>query len=707
MKKHNLFFLLFVAFWLISGSTFSQVSINDDGSAPSSSAILDVQSTNKGFLMPRMTSAQMNTIPEPVPGMMVYCTDCNEDGCSGTYTYTWTVYSDTTASELKWQCVQRCTKPGQAGSITGTSPVSAGQNGVTYSIPAVPNATSYTWTYTGTGFSSLSKIVTPSVEVNFLETATSGILTVKANNSCGSGPSSPGFVILVALENCPNFPPFTINHLASGDVAPVNKSVTYGTVTGIPGEEEKCWTTQNLGADHQATAKDDATEASAGWYWQFNRKQGYMHTGSARTPNSEWTTLIDDTVTGIEAGNDPCVLELGNGWRIPTSTEWTNVDAGGTWTNWLGPWNSNLKLHAAGYLSAGNGTLTNRGVGGYYLCSTQNSSTNGYALKFSATQSSVSTTNKESAIPVRCINECANSFHGGGPFDGPGIVCKGQYGIPYSIGAYSGSPGYTWAYSGTGFTIISGSGTNAITAAFSSTATSGYLSITISNNCNTFSITTSMAITVSDNCCGQTPGFTIHHVAGTFAPVTKTVTYTTVANIPGEPAKCWIASNLGASRQATAENDSTEASAGWYWQFNRKQGFQHTGSTRTPNITWINSINENSNWEAANDPCSIFGQGWRLPTATEWNNVDAAGHWNNWYEVYKSKLHLHAAGKLNKSTGVLESRGSTGNYWSSSQNTYTNQYKLANYFNFSSSNSYWTDIIKTSGFTVRCVRNGN
>ena len=60
----------------------------------------------------------------------------------------------------------------------------------------------------------------------------------------------------------------------AGTVAPVDKTVTYGTVTNIPGETSKCWITSNLGADHQATAVNDATEASAGWYWQFNRHTG-------------------------------------------------------------------------------------------------------------------------------------------------------------------------------------------------------------------------------------------------------------------------------------------------------------------------------------------------------------------------------------------------------------------------------------------------
>jgi len=163
----------------------------------------------------------------------------------------------------------------------------------------------------------------------------------------------------------------SINHDTSGGVAPVNKTVTYGTVTNIPGETSKCWITSNLGASHQATAKDDATEPSAGWYWQFNRKQGYKHDGSTRTPNTTWITTINEDSDWTSA-NDPCTLEMGGGWRIPTETEWTNVDASGNWTNWNGPWNSALKIHAAGYLlDYNNGSIADRGSYGYYWSSTQ------------------------------------------------------------------------------------------------------------------------------------------------------------------------------------------------------------------------------------------------------------------------------------------------------------------------------------------------
>jgi len=52
---------------------FSQnVGINEDGSLPDSSAILDLKSTSKGFLLPRMTNTQRNAISDPEPGLMIF-----------------------------------------------------------------------------------------------------------------------------------------------------------------------------------------------------------------------------------------------------------------------------------------------------------------------------------------------------------------------------------------------------------------------------------------------------------------------------------------------------------------------------------------------------------------------------------------------------------------------------------------------------------
>lgn len=197
----------------------------------------------------------------------------------------------------------------------------------------------------------------------------------------------------------------TINHV-TGEVAPVDKTVTYGTVTNIPGEPSKCWITSNLGADHQATAKNDATEASAGWYWQFNRKQGYKlaDDGITRTPNITWITPINENSNWTTV-NDPCTIELGAGWRIPTYTEWTNVEASGNWTNWNGPWNSALKMHAAGDLAATNGSLSQRGSFGAYWSSTQADGVDGFAECFSSGLIVVSMETKTTGFSLRCIKD--------------------------------------------------------------------------------------------------------------------------------------------------------------------------------------------------------------------------------------------------------------------------------------------------------------
>jgi uncharacterized protein (TIGR02145 family) len=192
--------------------------------------------------------------------------------------------------------------------------------------------------------------------------------------------------------------------LVSGGVAPVDKTVTYGTVTNIPGEASKCWITSNLGADHQATSKDDATEASAGWYWQFNRMQGYKHDGTTRTPNTTWINPINENFDW-QSANDPCALEMGNGWRLPTYTEWNDVFTSGGWTDWNGPWNSNLKLHAAGFLYYSDGSLSNRGVIAHFWSSTQYSTTWGWNLTFSNVSCNVAGGTKAAGVTLRCIKD--------------------------------------------------------------------------------------------------------------------------------------------------------------------------------------------------------------------------------------------------------------------------------------------------------------
>jgi hypothetical protein len=295
-------FLLFLSVQL-----FAQMGISNNGSAPDNSAMLDIKSTSKGLLIPRLTQSQIEAILSPANGLQVFCTTDSK-----MYIYI--------AAAVTWKEI-----------AYGTGTISP----------------------------------TPFF--------------------CGSS--------------------ITINHTA-GAVAPVTKTVTYGTVSNVPGEISKCWITSNLGADHQAIAVDDATEASAGWYWQFNRKQGYKHDGTTRTPNTTWIYPINENLDWL-VENDPCILELGSTWRLPTYTEWTNVIASGNWTDWNGPWSSGLKLHAAGSLHLTGGFPDYRGSFGDYWSSKQGTGggDGGWVFYFNNGTSGTYDLFKAYGCSVRCIRD--------------------------------------------------------------------------------------------------------------------------------------------------------------------------------------------------------------------------------------------------------------------------------------------------------------
>jgi hypothetical protein len=81
MKKLIIFFYLLAA----SLNLFAQsLAINTDGSSANSTAMLDIKSTTKGFLPPRMSQVQRDAIITPATGLIVQCTDCST---IGPYTY--------------------------------------------------------------------------------------------------------------------------------------------------------------------------------------------------------------------------------------------------------------------------------------------------------------------------------------------------------------------------------------------------------------------------------------------------------------------------------------------------------------------------------------------------------------------------------------------------------------------------------------------
>lgn len=103
--------LCIVSFLIFLNNTSAQsIAINTDGSTADASAILDVKSTGKGMLIPRLTTVQRTAIASPATGLLVFDTDTN-----AFWFYNGTAWTKLEASGKNW-------------SVTGNSGTTAGTN---------------------------------------------------------------------------------------------------------------------------------------------------------------------------------------------------------------------------------------------------------------------------------------------------------------------------------------------------------------------------------------------------------------------------------------------------------------------------------------------------------------------------------------------------------------------------------------------------
>ncbi len=169
LRSHLCVFL----FLLAAVNVFGQggIGISTTGVAPDPSSILDVKSDSKGFLVPRMSTAQMNAIHAPAQSLIIYNTTTN---CFEIYIG---------AAWLQISCVCNGV-PATPGAITPSNPAPlACSAGITYTIAAVAGASLYNWTVPF-GATITAGQGTTSITVTW--GSTSGNVTVIASNSCGS-----------------------------------------------------------------------------------------------------------------------------------------------------------------------------------------------------------------------------------------------------------------------------------------------------------------------------------------------------------------------------------------------------------------------------------------------------------------------------------------------------------------------------------------
>lgn len=115
--------LLLVIWYALSGVSpiCAQGNVGIGTVSPDASALLDLTSLTRGFLVPRMTHTQMNAIALPATGLLVYCTDFVSVTSPATFYYyngiAWVPFIGTA-----WQVL------GNAGTVAGTNFVGTTDN---------------------------------------------------------------------------------------------------------------------------------------------------------------------------------------------------------------------------------------------------------------------------------------------------------------------------------------------------------------------------------------------------------------------------------------------------------------------------------------------------------------------------------------------------------------------------------------------------
>jgi uncharacterized protein (TIGR02145 family) len=383
-----LLFTAMVMAWLLPDILFGQTE---------PSALLELQSTEQGFLLPRMTQAQRDAIVSPAKGLQIYntTTDCLDINFG-------------TPATPHWQAL-RCVE-GIIGSlncggteITGTLTVGTASDGVSLLVPYTGgNGGNYPGqAIASTGVSGLTATLVPG---NFIM-GDDSVTYVLSGTPAATGTAS--FALNIGGQSCV-----------------LSVSVVTDCWAKVSFTDTLYFLCHNLGSANTSADPFTPSWEIIGGYWQWGRL-GEAAPGPSSTsePNAEaisgWITTAAPNgfwQDGTKTANDPCP----SNFKIPTWAQWgavvsaNNQSIVGTWsttysnhTNYsagrfFGP---ALMLPAAGHRLISDGTLFYRGYYGYYWSSSESGTEYAWYLEFSSENAQTYNTLRQQGYSVRCAAE--------------------------------------------------------------------------------------------------------------------------------------------------------------------------------------------------------------------------------------------------------------------------------------------------------------
>ena len=377
--------------------------------------------------------------------------------------------------------------PAAPGTISWTSSICASSN-TTLSVPPVSGAATYEWTLpSGVSFAG-GTVNSASVEVSFAAGFVQGDVCVRAVSACGYG----GYLSCQTIGIVPSTPGVITG--PSG-VCPLASGLTY-SISAVPGAASYVWT------------------VPAGWHINSGNGTASISVDVPSTFSTGQITVAALSSCGQKSGLR--ILNIGAAPAAPgTMSGPTAICQGNTYSysvptvpgassyTWSLP--SGVTL-ATG--DPGNGNSINVDVNSNYnggsLCVVANTACGGTSISRCIT---LGTTN---AAP--------------GVITGPRAVCPGAGFLTYSV---SGTGNFQWTVP-TGFTILSGQGTNSISLSAPASFTSDQICVQSLNACGTPGASSCL------NISSTPPAATAISVAGNFCPgSTRSLSVAAVSGVTG------------------------------------------------------------------------------------------------------------------------------------------------------------------------------
>lgn len=351
--------------------------------------------------------------------------------------------------------------PATPGIISGSTAVCPGATGIVYTVSAVPDASSYSWTVPA-GWTINSGAGTNSISVTAGVFGQNGTISVTASNGCGTSVASS-----LSVSVNPPAPVTPASISGSPAVCPGTTGNVY-TVSAVPDASSYNWTVPT-GWSITSGAGTNSITVTAGAVGQ-NGNITVIAVNTCGSSTAQQLAVVVSAGTpsmpGAISGPSPvCPNTSGLVYSI------TNV-ANASSYDWVVP--------AGWVITSGSGTnsitVTSGSVAGNITVAAVNS------CGTSAVRSRSITLNP--AIPATP-----------GSVTGPAMVCPNTTGHTYSIASVPNATTYTWNVPA-GWSITAGANTTSITVNAGAAGQNGNITVTAGNSCGT-STAQSYAVAVS------------------------------------------------------------------------------------------------------------------------------------------------------------------------------------------------------------------